>query len=62
MVCLIVCHPAGKNPGVQLGNIALRGERGVLWISESNMMRLRWNPFYPYIETRVLDFLGLKSP
>lgn len=51
---------AGKSPGIHLGNIALRGERGVLRISAAEMLRLRWNPFYPYVEGRVLDFLGLE--
>ena len=53
-------HPEGKNSGIHLGNIALRGERNVLRIPESEMMRLRWNPFYPYIETRVIDFFTLE--
>ena len=52
--------PDGKSPGIQLGDIALRGERGVLQIPAADMLRLRWNPFYPYIEERVLDFLGLQ--
>jgi hypothetical protein len=50
---------AGESPGIRLGNLALRGERGVLRISASEMLRLRWNPFYDYIEWRVLRFLGL---
>jgi alpha-beta hydrolase superfamily lysophospholipase len=50
-----------ENPGVHLGNIALRGERGVLRVSAAAMLRLRWNPFYPYLEQRVLDFAGLKG-
>ncbi len=54
--------PEGKKNKLQLGSITLRGERGVLWVSGSDMMRLRWNPFYPYIETRVFNFLGLKTP
>ena len=44
---------------VHLGNLALRGERGVLQISDTAMLRQRWNPFYPYLETRMLEFLGL---
>jgi len=56
-------YPEGESPsGLRLGNTALRGERGVLHISASDMLRLRWNPFYPYIEQRMLDFLGLKKP
>jgi alpha-beta hydrolase superfamily lysophospholipase len=49
----------GESPGIQLGNIALRGERGTLQIPAADMLRLRWNPFYPYLEQRILDFLGL---
>ncbi len=48
-----------KSPGIHLGDLALRGERGVLRISASDMLRLRWNPFYPYLEWRVAGFLDL---
>ena len=44
---------------LQLGAVALRGERGVLQISEADLMRLRWNPFYHYQERRILNHLGL---
>jgi len=50
---------AGKSPGIRLGNLALRGERGVLRVSASDMLRIRWNPFYPYLEQRALDFMQL---
>jgi len=52
-------QPEDESPGIQLGDIALRGERGVLQIPAADMLRLRWNPFYPYVEGRVLEFLGL---
>jgi hypothetical protein len=52
-------QPQGESPGIQLGDLALRGERGVLQIPAADMLRLRWNPFYPYVESRVLEFLGL---
>jgi hypothetical protein len=52
-------RPAPKSPGIHLGDIALRGERGVLLIPASDMLRLRWNPFYPSVEARVLALLGL---
>ena len=26
------------------------------------MLRLRWNPFYTYLEDRVITFLGLDEP
>ena len=54
-------RPEVKSPGIRLGAMALRGERGVLQIPASEMLRLRWNPFYPYVEERVLEFLGLTS-
>jgi alpha-beta hydrolase superfamily lysophospholipase len=51
-----------KSPGIQLGNLALRGERGVLRISASDMLRLRWNPFYAYLEWRALGFMDPGGP
>lgn len=50
---------AEKSPGIELGKLALRGERNVLQIGAADMLRLRWNPFYPYLEQRVLEFVGL---
>jgi len=50
-----------KSPGIHLGDIALRGERGVLQIPPSEMLRLRWNPFYSYLEDKVLDFFKLET-
>ncbi len=55
-------HPDGKGDHVELGNLALRGERGVLQISPSDMLRLRWNPFYSYLESGVLSFLDMMEP
>jgi hypothetical protein len=53
---------ANDSPGIQLGDFALRGERGTLQIPAADMLRLRWNPFYPYLEQRLLEFLGLAAP
>ncbi|HED19031.1 MAG TPA: alpha/beta fold hydrolase [Gammaproteobacteria bacterium] len=50
---------AGKSSGVRLGNLAFRGERGVLRVSASDMLRIRWNPFYPYLEQKAQDFMRL---
>jgi len=47
------------SPGVHLGSTALRGERGILRIPPAAMLRLRWNPFYDYVERRTLAFFGL---
>jgi alpha-beta hydrolase superfamily lysophospholipase len=52
---------AGPSPGVKLGNMALRGERKVLRIPASAMLRLRYNPFYSYQEQRMLAFIGLET-
>ena len=52
-------RPGEGNPGVSLGKLALYGERGLLRIPASDMLRQRWNPFYPYLERRVHDFMGL---
>ena len=53
--------PERVSPGIVLGNIAMHGERGVLNISASDMLRLRWNPFYSYLEDTVFDFMGLET-
>jgi hypothetical protein len=50
---------AGESPGIQLGNVSLRGERNVLQIGPSAMLRLRWNPFHSYLEQRTVEFMGL---
>jgi alpha-beta hydrolase superfamily lysophospholipase len=49
-----------ESPGIHLGDIALRGERGVLHIPPSEMLRLRWNPFYSFLEDKVLEFFELE--
>lgn len=52
---------AGDSPGIQLGDVALRGEKGVLLLPAADMLRLRYNPFYSYLEHRTLLFMGLES-
>ena len=47
-----------ENPGLRLGNIGLRGEKGVLQVPAADMLRLRWNPFYPFVEQRIVDFMS----
>jgi len=53
---------SGGSPGIRLGKMELRGERGVLQISAADMLRFRWNPFYPFMERRLLEFLHLTKP
>jgi esterase/lipase len=50
---------APKSPGIQLGYLAGYGERMVLQISPSALLRQRWNPFHKYTKKRVLEFMGL---
>jgi alpha-beta hydrolase superfamily lysophospholipase len=50
---------AAASPGVKLGDAALFGERGVLRISRQALLRMHWNPFYGYVESRILRFMGL---
>jgi hypothetical protein len=38
--------------------MAIQGERGLLRFSSDWMIRLRHNPFYDYLEQRVIDWLG----
>ena len=52
--------PQGPDTELQLGDLAFRGERGVLQISSDAMLRLRWNPFYAYQERKILGFLDLE--
>jgi len=50
---------SADEPGIQLGNLAMRGERDILQIPASTMLRMRWNPFYDFMENRLLEFLSL---
>ena len=51
---------AGPSPGISLGDLALRGEKGVLRVPAADMLRLRYNPFHSYLRHRVLVFMGLE--
>jgi alpha-beta hydrolase superfamily lysophospholipase len=50
---------AVASPGIALSKITQHGELGVIKIPAAEMLRLKWNPFYPYLEQRVLTFLQL---
>lgn len=51
--------PVGLNPVHRLGQLALRGERGVLHVSADSMLRMHWNPFHTYMMGRIDAFTGL---
>lgn len=50
--------PPDNDDRVFLGDMALRGERGLVSLPADWLLRQRYNPFYPYAEARVLDWLG----
>jgi alpha-beta hydrolase superfamily lysophospholipase len=50
--------PAPREDLVFLGQMDIRGERGLLRFPSDWLMRLRHNPFYDYQETWVLEWLG----
>ncbi len=52
---------AGKSPGIKLGDLALRGERGTLQITGDDILRLRWNPFHGYLESKIMRFMQLRD-
>ena len=44
-----------------LGRIELFGERGVLAVPPGGFARLRHNPFFPYVESRLGEFLAARE-
>ena len=48
---------AQTSPGIYLGKGTLRGESNVLQISPAAIMRLRYNPFYAFLEEYTLNYL-----
>jgi len=48
--------PADENE-IFLGDLAFRGERGLLKLPEDWLLRMRYNPFYAYLESRVIGWL-----
>ncbi|MFV7772146.1 alpha/beta hydrolase [Shewanella marisflavi] len=43
---------------VQIGAAAARGERGILGVSPGEILRQKWNPFFPYVLQRVDIFIA----
>lgn len=54
-------YGAGPPPDRQLvflGQVAVQGERGLLLLPADWLIRLRHNPFYPYLARRTVDWIG----
>jgi hypothetical protein len=49
--------PPADDDSIYLGEIALRGEQGLLKIPEDWLLRMRYNPFYTYLEQRTIDWV-----
>jgi alpha-beta hydrolase superfamily lysophospholipase len=45
--------------GVRLGILSPHGERAGLIVGMDQVMRLMCNPFFPYLERRVLEWIGI---
>jgi alpha-beta hydrolase superfamily lysophospholipase len=50
-------EPVADVEHIRMESMVLRGERGVLQVSPADILRLRWNPFYAYLEGRMVDFV-----
>lgn len=50
-------RPPNNEEFLFLGQMAVQGERGLLQIPSDWMFRLRYNPFYDYLEKRTLDWV-----
>ena len=48
--------------GLRLGRLEPRGERGVLGVSVEDLMRLSCNPFFPYLEARLREWIRSGPP
>ena len=51
--------PEAGEGHITLGSIYIRGERNLLQIPDNYFLRLRYNPFFGYLTTRVQRFLDL---
>ncbi len=50
-------RPPGNKDTLFLGQMAIKGERNLFKLSPNWLLRLRHNPFYPYLEARVLTWI-----
>lgn len=44
--------------GLHIGQLETKGEKGILNIHASDMLRLRYNPFYANMQKQITDFLN----
>lgn len=46
-----------QDDAIVLGSVVIRGERNLLLIPDSYFLRLRYNPFFPYLWKRLMTFV-----
>jgi alpha-beta hydrolase superfamily lysophospholipase len=51
-------RPPDNDDVLFLGQMAIQGERGLLLLPSDWLLRIRHNPFYAYLESRTLAWLG----
>ena len=49
-----------ENFGIRLGRLQPRGERGVLIVTSDDLLRLSSNPFFPYLEARLREWVAVR--
>jgi len=54
--------PPPDDGSLFLGQQAIQGERGLIRVPPDWLLRLRHNPFYPYLEARALTWIGNGGP
>jgi alpha-beta hydrolase superfamily lysophospholipase len=54
--------PAGPERSVSLGRLSPRGEKAVLTVPIDTLMRIGWNPFFPYMSTRIAAWVESSIP
>ncbi len=52
-------YPPADRTTLFLGQMEIRGERGLMTISSDWLLRIRYNPFYDVIEHRILDWVTM---
>ena len=53
-------RPPGNEGLLFLGDMPMRGERGLINLPGDWLLRMRYNPFYDVVETRVLEWFELE--
>jgi hypothetical protein len=46
---------------LHIGQLEIKGEKGLLNISATEMLRLRYNPFYTLMQEKITDFISVNQ-